>query len=347
MHTEESVVPVIISYSDCFRISAVYLLPDCYPVIVHLSQPMTYLTPDGRCSIARWGIVLAKFAIDTVLRFRELTSNGRRNKPIGGVASLYISSGLFFKPLKDFHKMRISGQELTTKRVVSRLQSNLESMMLAYQRIYANEDAEQFFLFPLGVLSYPSSELVAQKQNICQVMRDCISNHFCESRNILKDGCPVIAYEHLSQDRGWSNEKPDRGLVPSYVECIKRAVDILNAAGIAHMDLRPSNILWRCKTDSSVPMVEIRVIDLEDAVAFGFFIRHVDIMRLDCRYPVHERDGDRIPAAQHHNDWFLKHVTNWANQYEYKKFSDYMYAVSYSEENTEEVPVASGSSEKK
>lgn len=39
LKTEHAVVPIVLSFSDCFQVYAVYLIPDCYPVLVQLSHP--------------------------------------------------------------------------------------------------------------------------------------------------------------------------------------------------------------------------------------------------------------------------------------------------------------------
>ena len=55
-----------------------------------------------------------------------------------------------------------------------------------------------------------------------------------------------------------------------YQRCVSRqikfAVQILTTASVAHMDLRPANILWRiCKG-----IIEIRLIDFESAFIFNW-----------------------------------------------------------------------------
>jgi hypothetical protein len=66
MHYKDCVVPVVLCYGDCFHICAVYLLPECYPVIVQLSSPICYLTIEGRLCAVRWATVLSQFAKETI-----------------------------------------------------------------------------------------------------------------------------------------------------------------------------------------------------------------------------------------------------------------------------------------
>lgn len=309
LSTELAVVPVVLSCSHCFCISAVYLIPDCYPVIVELSPALSYLTLEGRCCIARWGIVLAQFAVETVGILKNFgdANSLNRERPLG----LYIAPKLFFKPLREYHKNVTDSSECVLDSG-SHLRTNLELLMLAYNRIHLVENACDYFLFPLGVVSYPSQESLSYGCRIRDVMDECISIHFVYHKDLVRNGCPVIVYDELPGDC-WSNGKPPEDVVPSYIECVAKAVNVLNVAGIAHMDLRPANILW-CREESGTD-VRIRVIDLEDAVPFGFNVRSSDTLREDPRYPVFVEDNrELIPAVALHNDWFCETVASWARQ---------------------------------
>lgn len=315
-----AVTPVVLSYSDCFCIYAVYLIPDCYPVLVQLSPPLTYLTYEGRCCLARWGIALRRFARETQKFLCSVSGRGKDEKSELG---LYIADRLFFKPLREFQKTRKSSGDSSLD-IGSNLRINLESMMMAYHRLHAVDNAHQFFLFPLGVISYPSNMSSSFNKPIRTIMETCIRNHFINPQQLLAECRPVIVFEELTTSEGWSNGKPRPEQVPSYVKCVKEAVDILNAANIAHMDLRPANIMWRIDP-TGADIVEIRVIDLEDAVPFGFNIRFVDNLRNDVRYPVLENDERKtIPACRSHNDWFCESITAWAEQNEIDSHTDYM-----------------------
>jgi hypothetical protein len=321
LSTELAVVPVVLSFSHSLCICAVYLIPDCYPVIVELSPALSYLTLEGRCCIARWGIVLAQFAVQTV-GILKLSQVNRMNRemPLG----LYIATEIFFKPLREYCKAGTDFPECTLDSG-SRLRTNLELIMLVYNRIHVVQDASELFLFPLGVVSYPSTESMSHDTRIRHVMDTCICLHFHYHKQLVKDGCPVIVYDKLSRERGWSNDKPSEDVVNSYIECVIKAVGVLNAAGVAHMDLRPANILW-CREESGTD-VRIQVIDLEDAVPFGFYIRSSDTLREDTRYPVFEADERiLIPAVAPHNDWFCETVASWARQSEFNEYSSYMAA---------------------
>ena len=359
LSTHDAVVPLILSYSDSFCIYAVYLIPECYPVLVQLSPPLTYLTFEGRCALARWGIALARFAEETVNCLRNPQNKARTNLKSG----VYISPSFFYKPLRDYHKSKdgsgdirvYSGSSYWGDHRVDNGSSHrlsLESLMVAYQCLSVVPRAHDFFLFPLGVISYPSEEAPSIKSMICDIMKKSIQKYFLYHDDLLRNGCPVVVYDLLTPSC-WSNKKPPPYAVESYIACVKSAVAILNKACIAHLDLRPANILWRVTPplsdiDSTLSaadvdresesaakrrrvesgtavMVEIRVIDLEDAVPFGFNFQHTCILRSDPRYPVHKNDyRELILADESHNNWFFEAVSSWARQTNIEKFSEYM-----------------------
>lgn len=289
----EAVVPVILSFSDCFCICAVYLIPDCYPVIVRLSPPLCFITLAGRCALARWACALADFAKETVRLLRNKASVVEGERPIG----IFISPDLFFKPLRDTGKLGNlpAGESMIDDG--SSLRTNLDMLMLAYLRLSSHLAAHDLFLFPLGVISHPSSASPAYQYTARELIESRVSKHFpgnCES--LLKDGCPVVVYDLLPLDC-WFNDKPPPDLVEPYISCLSTAVTILNECGIAHMDLRPSNIMWRRLLPPSSQKIEVRIIDVEDAVPFGYYIRDVSALRGDPRYPLHKNDmREQIPA---------------------------------------------------
>ena len=113
---------------------------------------------------------------------------------------------------------------------------------MAYHHLSGVPCAHDFFLFPLGVVSYPSLGAMSINFKICAIMNESIVKRFRNHDDLLRNGCPVVVYDLLTPSC-WSNEKPPPNAVESYIACVKKAVKILNVARIAHMDLRPANIL--------------------------------------------------------------------------------------------------------
>lgn len=323
LSTELAVSPVILSFSDCFCIFAVYLIPHCYPVIVQLSLPLSYLTFEGRCCLACWGIVLAGFAAKTVNSLKQLRSSDKPSS--AALLGLYIAPSLFYKPLRLSHKDVASDLENVLDGGSS-LRATLESMMRVYQRLHAISRANSFFLFPLGVVLYPNLNSLSYGCGMREIMEICVGKHFPLCCEFLDYGCPVVVYEELNAD-DWKNTKPPPDAAEAYVNGVKKAVEIMNQAEVAHMDLRPANIMWRSikENESDTVKVDVRVIDLEDAVPFGFGIQCVNVLRQDPRYPVSlEDEREFIQAAQYHNDWFAAAVEGWALQVDYNRFEDFM-----------------------
>ena len=53
-----------------------------------------------------------------------------------------------------------------------------------------------------------------------------------------------IVFERLRHKDGWTNEKPvGEAAVRKYMNLLKNALDLLNKARVAHLDLRPQNIM--------------------------------------------------------------------------------------------------------
>jgi hypothetical protein len=233
---------------------------------------------------------------------------------------LYLFPQLFFKPIRE----RCEGSSSRDSLLISGsdMRSNVEAIMLAYRRLHSVENATDFFLFPLGIVSYPSPGASSYDCRARNIMEMCTSQYFVHSELLVGSGCPIVVFEELQAP--WSNAKPPSDVAQSYVECVSRAVSILNAAEIAHMDLRPANVMWRRLT-ADRPEVQIRVIDLEDAVPFGFYLRLVSVLRDDPRYPVSRADSRQLIASSAiHNDWFCESVSSWATQFEVESYSEYM-----------------------
>ena len=123
---------------------------------------------------------------------------------------------------------------------------------------------------------------------------------------------PIIIYERLQ----WKNTRPKIELVDSYLFQLRLAVDILNKAKVAHLDLRPANIMWR-EVDSN--SIEMKLIDFEDAQMFGFtipnsFVNNV-VSDKDYRYPFVNQNVDSVLAAnQQHNEFYILLLGNWLRE---------------------------------
>ena len=141
----------------------------------------------------------------------------------------------------------------------------------------------------------------------------------------------MILYPRLFDKDGWRNDKPFEELCQFYKEQLIIAIKALDTAKIAHLDLRPANIMWRSinnsGSDNSIN-IEIKLIDFEDVVFFDHPIPKELILsiiaNMDYRYPF--KPGDEKCnqfAKQYHNEFFLKAVNDWLDS-ETKVFGDFM-----------------------
>ena len=142
---------------------------------------------------------------------------------------------------------------------------------------------------------------------------------------------PLILFPLLKSNDGWSNKKPSDKYKQSYREQLGYAIAVLNTAGVAHLDMRPPNIMWRGvdTVDREVGQVELYLIDFEDAIFFDFtipaeFIKFV-VTTADTRYPFAAGDEETVQVAkQLHNDFFLEAVSQWASSdiEDFREFTD-------------------------
>jgi len=141
----------------------------------------------------------------------------------------------------------------------------------------------------------------------------------------MMEGCPCVAFDLLPEEEGWQSGLPPLHLSSAYIQQLNKAVDILHAAQVAHMDLLPSNILWRPSPAAPHRDVELRIIDFEDAVPYGAAIDNIEELRKDFRYPVSFDDPRKtISASQEHNTWFLDAITRWVEARTFSSFTDFM-----------------------
>ena len=110
----------------------------------------------------------------------------------------------------------------------------------------------------------------------------------------------------------WNTGKPGAPFVGNYIEKIDFLFDVLNEAGVANLDARAANIMWRAVNSSEV---EIRMIDIEDTFRFGDILStaYANALNNDDRYPI-IAEGDR--AMREHNEFFRTAIKYWASSSE-------------------------------
>jgi hypothetical protein len=351
----DCVVPGIGMAGRNVQFFATYLLSETFPVMVALTPELCLTgTMREQMEIATWCARVADFALQTT----QLIRTAQSESPLPRTRVVLNMRQYFPKPLSDdCVAVRVSNAadvrpDYTTACV------RLQRIMEVYQRLHeaalssANEGDRDLVLFPEGVVTVPGPHASGGSDGIKKLLiRTCQEAGFC----VRDCDCrPVMLFPRLSPNDGWTTAKPPPDLTAAYVQHLRRAVHLLNRAGVAHLDLHPRNIMWRC-VDPNIPAIEMRLVDFEDARLFGTIIPNRYVSLCDRRYPFSEgqrqvayrweRAADaaaantatdraqflrlREPPAQHiiacayHNDFFLDAVAKWVQSSTFD-FSDYM-----------------------
>jgi hypothetical protein len=218
----------------------------------------------------------------------------------------------------------------------------LQRVMEVYQRLYesalAHEGDLDLVLFPEGVVTIPCHDYPGREGVRALLIRRCKEAGF---RCADYDNRPVTLFPLLSTTDGWTSDPPPVHLQALYLHELRRAVQLLNRANVAHLDLHPENILWRCVRPQD-PKLELRLIDFEHAQLFDTVIPNRFVSLCSHRYPftdkqreaayriesaaeeaaqragervqalaTRERPTQRIVASAYHNEFFLDLVTRW------------------------------------
>eukprot|EP01006_Ploeotia_vitrea_P053213 TRINITY_DN67767_c0_g1_i11.p1 TRINITY_DN67767_c0_g1~~TRINITY_DN67767_c0_g1_i11.p1 ORF type:complete len:597 (+),score=-62.83 TRINITY_DN67767_c0_g1_i11:80-1870(+) len=287
-------IPGIIVYGDKVQFYGVYLVDQHFPVVVLLSPPLSYTNVDDRKQIIS-GILVAVEFIKKSIELIEIS-------PRITMKNLFLNyDGMFFKPIRCDNKDKDEDDQ-TFKTSISSSFINVERIMYMYEKIHQQERSKDFILFPVGLMRLPDNINEDYLKPITAQMKE----HFHES--LIQPNTPVMIFPKLTE---YSNSKPDitnKNLVDKYIDALTIAVNILNNAGVAHMDLRHSNIMWLYNSEEN--SIDLKVIDFEDAVLFNSQVRFPDILKNDIRYP--PMDISELEyASSYHNNWFLNSIELW------------------------------------
>lgn len=330
---DDCVVPGVICYGECLQIVAVYLVPPSFPVIVYLSPALPYWTTHGRSTLSTWAARLSIFLKESITLLDAVNiSNSSSSQPLA--MQCLINSNYFYKPIGNslMNKGRPQGNGKSGFSVSSR-RGKLDLMMVVYEQLRrAEEEADKLIdqpqpsiiLFPLGVLSVPSRDNPYTKNAHAHIQGRILEYFPSLSSGGDLEHVPCIIFPLLDSS-SWSNERPPAQYADSYIRELNRAVALFNAAGVAHMDLRPANIMWRIavavaafSSDDCDCRVEMKIIDVEDAMLFGCKLPHsmVEIYARDSRYPIKNvkydhRSSIGVVVNESHNEFFLRAVSAW------------------------------------
>lgn len=193
--------------------------------------------------------------------------------------------------------------------------------MNCYKCLFELNNSQKYFLFPVGVLSYPSHNTCFYG-DVKGSLSIFFEKNFSHKFSYMKYGCLVLVFPKL--DSNWKNTKPSTQYHSSYLTGVAMAIKMMNEARIAHFDLRASNIMW---SEENIETVSIQFIDFEDAIPFGAHFKPYENHYYDKRYPfVHQRKPVRI--TDFHNNWFLVALVEWMKSSE-DVFDEFMRLVDY------------------
>jgi len=111
-----------------------------------------------------------------------------------------------------------------------------------------------------------------------------------------------------------------------YIDKLKEACKSMNEAGVAHLDLRPDNIMWRVSKHGKE--LEMYIIDFDDALLLGDVISSdyvkVIVSTSDYRYPFRAgNENMKIMAGISHNQYFLDALIGWLSS-DCQSYSDFI-----------------------
>lgn len=285
--------PGIIVYGDVVQFYGVYLLED-FPVTVFLTPPLCYTTLLGRRAIAQSLCACADYIRDSV----QLLSSARiedQPRPLKFDEKIY-----FFKPIRGTWES-IDGESGARVQTISNVQSRVELVMSMYDQIAAVTDSDKYILFPVGLMRIPDEDTTNAFEPIIQKVRK--NFRYIEQLPLAS----LIVFRDLV---GWQNERPPPEYVDSYIELLSHAVEVMNTAKVAHMDLHPANIMWQIVSENTL---EVKIIDFEMSLVFGSKIEPSEDLRKDPRYPLMNKET-LLYASEYHNNWFLVGIQSWLKE---------------------------------
>jgi hypothetical protein len=312
---DNCVVPGILCFGESIIIFAAYLIADCFPVYTQLSEPLSFCSNfTGRQKLVQWASNIASFAENTVSLLQQ-TFPPLQMKTVS--EALIDINSYFFKPVRTAAKGCIFAD---TNTFSSTARTNLNNIMEVYYVLSQKDGKGQsLILYPQGVVDYPDSSIVSSYDIHVALTARLQADGFAE----FQTNSPLIVFERLHHKDGWTNEKPvGEAAVSKYMDLLKNALDLLNKAQVAHLDLRPQNIMWRMHQG----VMEMRLIDFETCIPFGLCIPPESATHFarDARYPVfHEEKDNFVLCGEFHNMWFYVSIYKWLDS-DVVHFSDFM-----------------------
>ena len=299
----------IMVYSNRVLFYGVYLVGGHYPVIVLLSPSLSFTSFEDRRLIVKYMLCSVDYILDSI----KIIKNAKTYKISQMLPLSFSYSQMFFKPIRINHKITAFD---TINDMISNGLFNVERLMHIYECLNKCSQTRQYVLFPVGLLSIPRSSVgESESREYLDPILQSLRKYFYRYGNFTL--APIMIFPFL-KDHGKS-AKPPRQCVHSYLRALCEGVRLLCECKVAHMDLRPENIMW--KYDASCDQMELKLIDFEDAILFGARVRFVESLKEDSRYP-DMPDQSFEYASAYHNWWFVVGIKMWLLMY-YDAYDNY------------------------
>ena len=297
---EDCVVPGVIFCGEECQIVGVYLVGSTFPVMVNISSLISITNEEV---LSRWVGVLKEAISDTVTLLQQSLPRADSLE-----IRCKLDAGYFYKPIQK----RFFNQGII-----------LSKMMRIYDKLHHTEGSVEVIQFPLGLISVPAA-INTHAAEIRRAVLHCITKFFTKSNGDY-DNDPCLIFSFLE---GWCNTRPDDDHCEAYIKQLRKVVNILNLAGVIHMDLRPANIMWKHLNNHDGDInVQLQVIDFEDALMVGSGVHEglAQEYSKDVRYPIKRGiDCKAIRAKIEFNNFFMDAIEAWLNKSKEKEFLRFM-----------------------
>lgn len=132
----------------------------------------------------------------------------------------------------------------------------------------------------------------------------------------------MLVFSRLGEE--WRNDKPPLAYVSDFINQVRSMFSALSEAGVAHMDARPANIMWKATSESTV---QLSLIDFEAVYSFGELADDCKALikkANDLRYPFSESTSvDVVVVCEKFNEFFFQAVCGWVSS-ELESFAKFM-----------------------
>lgn len=298
---DEVVVPYITSAGFSIQFGAVYLMADCIPCAVTLSEALSVTDPNHILRIHRWIKALSYHCSRVITMALEASKSLKKKEIQFNDTNIYLKEKCVLKPA------------CSTDEKCAR--STMNYLLMVFYRLWNTVEARRYVHFPAGIMGYPSRG----------VLRDFISERLAwlgsasgrgsdHYQHCKIPGYPMLVFDQFEDD--WKvavhlrDDRSNREVIQKFLEQLKHALDAVKSAKIVHLDLKLSNVFYRVKnlpTEEPGVYVEVRIIDWDDCMFEGDQVDMVlyESMEGDIRYP--QGDQFKIACTEYH-DFFYHRI---------------------------------------